>query len=236
MTALVEEETDEVVVVNIALVAFAATTTFGGTWATVVLLLLSVTVAPPVGAGTLSVTDPCELLPPATLVGFSVRALKVTAGVTDREVVCVPPLYPAVIVELDAVVTELVVTVNVAVVAFAATTTFGGTWATVVLLLLSVTVAPPVGAGTLSVTDPCELLPPATLVGFSVRALKVTAGVTDREVVCVPPLYPAVIVELDAVVTELVVTVNVAVVAFAATTTFGGTWATVVLLLLSVTV
>ena len=36
------------------------------------------------------------------------------------------------------------------------------------LLLLKVTVAPPAGAGPLNVTVPCELVPPTTLVGFSV--------------------------------------------------------------------
>src|SRR5215469_15290260 len=71
-------------------------------------------------------------------------------------------------VELAVVVTLLVVTVNVALVAPAATTTFVGTFAAAVLLLLNVTVAPPVGAAPLSVTVPWELFPPTTLVGFSV--------------------------------------------------------------------
>src|SRR5215831_10459783 len=71
-------------------------------------------------------------------------------------------------VRLVAVLTALVVIVNVALVAPAGTTTLAGTCATAVLLLLSVTVAPPVGAAPLNVTVPCELLPPTTLVGFSV--------------------------------------------------------------------
>jgi len=71
-------------------------------------------------------------------------------------------------IELVAIVTVLVVIVNEALVAPAGTTTFVGTFAAAVLLLLSVTVAPPVGAAPLSVTVPCELFPPTKLVGFSV--------------------------------------------------------------------
>jgi|SRR5882762_1228567 len=63
--------------------------------------------------------------------------------------------------------TALVLTVNVAVVAPAATVTLDGTWATVVLLLESATVAPPAGAAPLSVTVPVEEFPPVTVVGFS---------------------------------------------------------------------
>jgi hypothetical protein len=69
---VVEEETAEVVIVNVALLAAAGITTLAGTCAAAVLLLVSVTVAPPAGAGPLSVTVPCELAPPTTTVGFSV--------------------------------------------------------------------------------------------------------------------------------------------------------------------
>jgi hypothetical protein len=62
--------------------------------------------------------------------------------------------------------TVLVVTENVALVAPAATVTLAGTCAAVVLLLLSPTVAPPVGAAPLSVTVPVDEMPPVTLVGF----------------------------------------------------------------------
>ena len=63
--------------------------------------------------------------------------------------------------------TALVLTVNVAVVAPAATVTLDGTLATVVLLVESATWVPPAGAGPLNVTVPVEELPPVTLVGFS---------------------------------------------------------------------
>ena len=61
----------------------------------------------------------------------------------------------------------LVLTVNDALVAPAATVTLAGTLAAVVLLLESATCAPPVGAGPLSVTVPVEEFPPVTLVGFN---------------------------------------------------------------------
>jgi len=63
--------------------------------------------------------------------------------------------------------TALVLTVNDALVAPAATVTLAGTLAAVVLLLESATCAPPVGAGPLSVTVPVEEFPPVTLVGFN---------------------------------------------------------------------
>ena len=63
MTELVEEETEEVVIVNVALEAAAGITTLAGTCAAAVLELVSVTVAPPLSAGPLNVTVPCEVLP-----------------------------------------------------------------------------------------------------------------------------------------------------------------------------
>lgn len=72
-------------------------------------------------------------------------------------------------------------TVNVAVVAPAATVTLPGTVAREVLLLVSVTTAPPAGAAELNVTVPVEEAPPTTLVGLkfkrdSVRAVKVNVA------------------------------------------------------------
>ena len=52
MTELVEDETEEVAIVNVALLAVAGTTTLAGTCAAAVLELVSVTVAPPLSAGT----------------------------------------------------------------------------------------------------------------------------------------------------------------------------------------
>jgi hypothetical protein len=80
--------------------------------------------------------------------------------------------------------TGMVVTVNVAVVALAATGTFAGTVAADALLLASVTVTPPVGAGPVSVTVPVEGLPPVTVVGLTLTELG-TGASTVSPAVCV---------------------------------------------------
>ena len=86
----------------------------------------------------------------------------------------------------------LVLTVNVALVAPAATVTLEGTVAAAVLLLESATCAPPAGAAPLNVTVPVEdCVLPITLVGLSVSAERVgaggAAGVTASEAVLVAP-------------------------------------------------
>jgi hypothetical protein len=55
-----------------------------------------------------------------------------------------------------------------------------------VLLLDSVTTAPPVGAGDDRVTVPVEVAPPGTDVGFSVTELT-TGRFTVKDAVCVAP-------------------------------------------------
>src|SRR5205809_2992181 len=67
-------------------------------------------------------------------------------------------------------VTVFVVTLNVAVVAPAATVTDpdAGTVATLGLLLVNATTAPPAGAAALSVTVPMLFAPPVSVAGFSV--------------------------------------------------------------------
>jgi len=76
-------------------------------------------------------------------------------------------------------VTGLVVTVKVAEVAFAATVTVAGACATAVLLLESVTTAPPAGARPFNVTVPVVVFPPITGVGLKAMVLS-TAAVTVK--------------------------------------------------------
>ena len=93
------------------------------------------------------------------------------------------------VTEVDAA-TVLVVTVKVALVAPAGTVTLEGTLATAVLLLESVTWAPPAGAGPLRVTVPVEdCTPPTTLAGFSASDERGGGGegVTVREAVLLSP-------------------------------------------------
>jgi hypothetical protein len=78
--------------------------------------------------------------------------------------------------------TGVVVTEKVAVVAFAGTVTVAGTCATAVLLLESVTTAPPAGAARLNVTVPLEEVPPTTDEGLILTELTMLAN-TVRPVV-----------------------------------------------------
>jgi hypothetical protein len=78
--------------------------------------------------------------------------------------------------------TGLVVMVKVAVVAPAVTATLTGAWAAAVLLLDSVTTAPPAGACPLKVTVPVDGFPPSTDDGLRVTEVRV-AAVTVRVVV-----------------------------------------------------
>jgi hypothetical protein len=76
-----------VLTVKLALVFPACTVTLDGTVATDVLLLESVTTAPPEGAAAVRVTVPVDLFPPLTLVGFRVseESVTVAGGVMVRE-------------------------------------------------------------------------------------------------------------------------------------------------------
>jgi len=80
----------------------------------------------------------------------------------------------------------VVVTVNVADVAPAATVTLLGTCARPVLLLDSATIAPPTGAAAAKVTVPVDEPPPTTEIGFSVTLLAEPV-ITVRLAVCVAP-------------------------------------------------
>jgi hypothetical protein len=96
MLTVVDANTAVVLTVNVALVAPAATITLDGVLATFVLLLESVTTAPPEGAAPLRVTVPVEdCTPPTTFVGFSVSEESVEvgggAGVTVNEADLVMP-------------------------------------------------------------------------------------------------------------------------------------------------
>src|SRR5438270_12277522 len=73
-------------------------------------------------------------------------------------------------------VTVFVATMNVAVVAPAATVTEAGTVAALRLLLVNATTAPPAGAAALSVTVPVLFAPPVTVAGFNV--IEASAGLT----------------------------------------------------------
>ena len=89
---VVEKTTTLVFTVKVVLVAPAGMVTLEGTVAAAVLLLESVTCAPPAGAGPFSVTVPVEdpSRPPITLVGFSASE-ETIGGITVSVAVRVAP-------------------------------------------------------------------------------------------------------------------------------------------------
>ena len=86
----VEAATPHDVIVKVALVAPAGTRTLAGTCAAAVLLLESVTVAPPAGAAPFKVAVPVELFPPTTDDGVLVMEDKVAAFTVSVVVIVTP--------------------------------------------------------------------------------------------------------------------------------------------------
>jgi hypothetical protein len=173
-----------VVTVNVVLREPAGTVADGGTCAADVRLLISAITAPAGGAAPLSVNVPVEDEPPLRVLGFKVSELK-EATETLSVIVLVFP-YTAARVTVVEAATPLVVIVNVVVVLPAGIVTLDGTWAAVVMLLCSVTFAPPVGAAPFKVTVPVALLPPTIELGLRLIDDKV-AALTVRVVVRVTP-------------------------------------------------
>lgn len=128
----------------------------------------------------------------------------------------------------ELVETPRVATVNVAVVAPAATVTDAGTVAFVVSELTSVVMTPPVLALPFRVTVPVEVVPETTEAGFKVT-VAMSAGLTVIGAVAWICCFTAEIVTGVATATPSVVTVKMAEVEPAATVTDAGTVAVAVL-------
>lgn len=95
----VDTATDDVVAVNVALVAPAGNVTPAGTDAAAVLLLERLTTAPPAGAAALSAIVPVAVAPLVTLDGLIVNDVRVGApgaGPTVSVVIAQVPLNRAV--------------------------------------------------------------------------------------------------------------------------------------------
>jgi len=162
-----------VVTVKVAVLDPAGTVTFAGTDAALP-LAVNATTKPPVGALPLSVTVPVEGLPPETDAGLTDTLTRLGGVIVKVAVWFVPFSVPVIVADVDEA-TPKVETVNVAVVAPAATVTEVGTVAFEVLEPSDTTV-PPVAAGPERVTVPVDGVPPGTDVGLRVT-LSSVAGV-----------------------------------------------------------
>ncbi len=224
----VDALTAAVVIANVALVLPAAIVTLAGTVAAVVLLLDSVTTAPPAGAALVNVTVPCGVAPPVTLVGLTETAESDAGGgggaTVKTALLVAPPNEPEIVTGVDEA-TGCVVTVNVLLVLPAATVTLAGTVATAVLLLDSVTTAPPLGAAALRVTVPVEELPPTAVAGLTVTEESVAEAAGGFTPSAAKRIVSTRVAESWTVVPALgnVVIVKLALVAPAATVTLAGT-------------
>ena len=161
---------------------------------------------------------------PLRPLAVTVKLTPAAAGFTVSAAVLVTPTKTAEMVAEVEAVTEVVVTVKLALVAPAGTVTLVAVAA--VELLESDMNAPPAGAALVRVNVPCDVAPPVTLVGFSVSELRLAGGGTGFTVsVAVrdaPPNEPVIIAEVDAL-TVLVVTVKLALVLPASIVTLAGT-------------
>jgi hypothetical protein len=219
---VVGRRTTPVVTGKVALVAPAAIVTVAGRLHPR-LLSVSVTTAPPDGAGPFSVTVPVEfptIGPPTTLVGFRVSEVR-TAGSTVSDTLIEPPPEEAEMLTAVEAATALVATAKVVLVPPAGMVTLAGTEAAA-LLSESWTTAPPAGAGPSITTVPVTGVPPVTLARLRLSAAT-RGGTTVSEPVWVAPAYEPEIVAVVAAATGFVVALKLALEAPAATVTLAGT-------------
>jgi len=212
--------TANVVIAAVPVVAPAAIVIVPGTVADAV-LEVSVIVSPPGGAA-LEIVTVAEL--PAAPTTVELRMLMpVTVGpvtINAPVIVVVPTVAPMLAVTVDWI--PDVVAVNVAVLAPAAMLTDPGTWAAAVLLEVSVTVTPPLGAAPDRVTVPVEDAPPRTVPG-DMTTDRGTGGIIGSSHFSDTPQAVAVKLVVTLLVTGVAVMAKVPDVAPDGTVTVAGT-------------
>ena len=164
-------------IVNVAVVALPGTVTLAGTDTARGLLLVRAMTMPVVGALSLRVNVPVDVVPPITEVGLNQKP-ESTGGFMVRVAVMLTVPAEAVIATAVWVATGVVMIVNVADVLPAATVTLAGTVATEGFALESAMTNPPVGAARVNLTVPVEVLPPTRDIGLNDKVERVGLGVT----------------------------------------------------------
>jgi hypothetical protein len=189
-----------VVTGKVADLAPAAATTLAGTVAFSVLELVSVTVAPPVGAGPFNVTVAVGISPRGTLIRSSVIENAWIEGATVCIAVFEVPPDVAVMVTFVFVATVNVVTEKVVDEAPAGTVTLAGTVAAARFELVNVTTVPPGTPTPFNATVAVDVEDPKAVDG----ARATESGIGTAEVVSVAvrlkPAFVAVIVVEPVVV------------------------------------
>jgi hypothetical protein len=140
-----------------------------GTVAMDVLLLVSMTVVPPTGAGPESVTVPVEEEPASTAVGDKVREVR-AGGLTSKVVLIVTVPSDALIVAVTGPATGVVPMLKFADIDPERTVTDAGTEAQAWSLVRLIDV-PVEGAGAFKATLPKAAAPPVTVVGEMLNEL-----------------------------------------------------------------
>lgn len=211
----------DVVTVNVPVVAPAETVAVAGT-AAATLSLVSAIANPPTGAADVIVMVPEEGVPPITAAGLRDTVDRIGGLIVRVGVFVTAPAVAVMVVVVEAP-TATVVTENVAVDDAAGTVTEAGT----VAAALSddrVTTKPPACAGAESVTVPVDEAPPVNEVGLRVTEESTSAtGLIVSVAGFVTAAAEAVIVAVVMAPTNVVETLNVAVVAPWATVTLAGT-------------
>jgi hypothetical protein len=229
----VEADTEEVLILNVALLDPDRTETLAGTIATEGSLLVSDMEMPLLGAIPVSFTVPVELAPLTTEPGLSDNELSVGAVTVSGDDFVEPPLLAVIVIAVDEG-TGVVVTPNVPFVAPAGTEMLDGTSTTDGSLDVSETVTPPEYAGPVSVTVPLTFLPPVVDSGEIPN--EANAWVTPIEVDVVVPLKDASIVTVVFELTGLLLSVKIVWSEPAGTATLAGTGSTDGLLLVKATI
>jgi hypothetical protein len=162
--------TGEVVMLKLANPRPAGTVTVAGVCAAAVLLLVNETTAPPAGAALFRKTVVLIEFPPVAPLTLGVtdssdNGAFGSAATESQAVLLAPPAVPVIETDVNEL-TAFVVTVKLAVLFPAGIVTLAGAWATDVSLLVSVTIMPPGGAGTVKPTVPRDVFRPITFIGL----------------------------------------------------------------------